>query len=100
MIADHAERDHDAASGQLCVDPAVTVGLFRLVEELDNDGRQVLPPLGCRGLGTVPPGVVAGLGYFHPPAHGLDGVVAFFAVDAAVFRAHPDSWAKKAAAFF
>ncbi|WP_455130967.1 hypothetical protein, partial [Propionibacterium acidifaciens] len=76
------------------------MGLFGLVEELDDDGRQVFPPLGCRGLGSVSPGVVAGLGCLHPPAHGLDGAVAFFAVDAAVFRAHPDSRAEKAAAFF
>ena len=31
-----------------------------------------LPPPGRRGLGTVSPGAAAGLGYFHPPAHGPD----------------------------
>ena len=94
-------RGLDAAPGRLRVDPAAAVGPFGLVEEPDNDdGRRVLPPPGRRGLGSVPPGAAAGPGCLHPPAHGPDGAVASSAVDAAVFRAHPDPRAKKAAASF
>ena len=60
----------------------------------------VLSSPGCCRQGSVAPGVVAGSGYFRPPAHGPDGVVAFFAADESVLGVHRDSWAKKAVAFF
>ena len=91
-------RGLDPASGRPRADPTATAGPFGPVEEPDNDDRRVLPPPGRRGPGTVPPGAAAGPGCLHPPAHGPDGAVASSAVDAAVFRAHPDPWAKKTTA--
>jgi len=99
-LADRVARDPGSVSGQLGVDSAVAVGLLGLGEDYFDDGRQVFPPPGCRGLGSVSPRVVAGLGYFRPPAHGADRVVAFLAVDATVFHAHPDSWANEGRRFF
>ncbi len=88
-----------ALPDELGVHPAIPVGLVGMLENSLDECGEVLTA-NRRGWGRpVPPFVISRRGHLGPLAHLHDGEVSLLRVDELKFRAHRDSWAKKAAAF-